>query len=455
MHLTNLPVEIQENIFHYLDAESLAEVVQVCTVWKEIAMRLIRRRCLNKIPADSILEILCYNPRDSSGKEKDDCPWDKVYLQWMRSQVSDSVTPTIAEITQEEPFTCYKVTGDCIIASDRTGGVNMYDFHGQLVENLAMTGSDVWEVAAMDVAENGPYTISRDSGPDLLVEHDFLVILGHRFAQVYRLPIVSGPPSTDLVWALSELGAMSIAKTSVFGPMFAIAERPSVLNLRKVRLSSDRKVAEVELLSEIICHTWFWKWKIWGDRVICIFATGEIAVWGLQAGTWLSISQRYSELLYQNPCFIYRGVIFCSSRTSQSLLEYWHCFPGDSYWLVCWDGDTFHKYYPKLLMGDDVTAICMKRSLVLIGTATGKLYLYEHNVQDSLIGNIWESNPAFIIQLSEFPIRSCDVSFDGNGLTIAARIKKSTLVVTQLPNRRPKVTAIGDSADAYLDVSET
>lgn len=433
-----LPVEVQERIFQYLDAESLSDVVQVCTLWNNVAMRLIRRRCCKEIPDDVVLEIFGLHPKKLISRDGV-CPWDQIYLRWSRSKLKDptSTNDAVAEIVQEEPFTCYKVTGDFVITSDRTGVVNLYDCHGQFVSTLASIGSDVWEVATMDVANKGPYKVRTAPQTDLLLEHDFIIVVGHCFVHLYHLQTEEGcPMSCVLVWSLSELASMSIAKTSVFGSTFAVAERPSVLNLRQVCLSPDGKVATITILSEITCHTWFWKWKIWGEKVICILATGEIAVWGLQTGTWLSVSPRYSELLYQNPCFIYRGVIFCSSRTSQSLLEYWHCFPGDSYWLVCWDGDSFQKYYPKLLMGDDVTAVCMKQRLVLIGTASGKLYCYEHTAQDSSIGTIWESNPVRVLQLAEHPIRSCDVSFDGNGTTVAARIKKSTLVIMQWPNRR-------------------
>jgi len=51
-----------------------------------------------------------------------------------------------------------------------------------------------------------------------------------------------------------------------------------------------------------------------------VLKTGGVAVWELEEERFSSCSEPYSELRYQNPCWLFQRYVLCSSELSRNLL---------------------------------------------------------------------------------------------------------------------------------------
>jgi len=261
-------------------------------------------------------------------------------------------------------------------------------------------------------------------------DRNLAVVVGTTYVCLYSLPLLL---SASQVWKQENIMSMSINKISVYGPLFCMAEKPNILTVRRISKACQSAAScEVSLVQQVTCPSWVWKWNIWKDKILCILATGQLAVWSMVLEVWLSMSDRYWELLYQNPAVMYRGMYICSSRTSQSLLEYWHCFPGDAYWLISTDWNQFQRYFPVKYLEDDVTAVCVQRRLIATATRKGELLLFEYTGEDEQIGSFWSSKPSLVVPcVSSEPLKSLVLGVTARGTTVVGRAKQQELVVLQ------------------------
>ena len=59
------------------------------------------------------------------------------------------------------------------------------------------------------------------------------------------------------------------------------------------------------------------QWKLWENCVILLVGTGEVFVYCTKGNPKMIYkSEPYGVIMYKNPCWIYRDVLFCSTLVS-------------------------------------------------------------------------------------------------------------------------------------------
>ena len=91
------------------------------------------------------------------------------------------------------------------------------------------------------------------------------------------------------------------------------------------------------------------QWKLWREKIIGMQINGEIVVYSLlgQKGELMYKSEPYTVVMYKNPSWIFRDIVFCSTLASRGLLnsnygphtyvymsDRWGTRNGTGYWMV-------------------------------------------------------------------------------------------------------------------------
>ena len=75
------------------------------------------------------------------------------------------------------------------------------------------------------------------------------------------------------------------------------------------------------------------RWKLWWRKLTVLEISGEISIYQVKGSE--AVLQFKSEsnmmIMYKNPCFLFRDIIFCSTSASVGLIV------RTSYWLLGWN----------------------------------------------------------------------------------------------------------------------
>ena len=174
------------------------------------------------------------------------------------------------------------------------------------------------------------------------------------------------------------------------------------------------------------------QWKLWSDKMIVLEVQGEISIYSLGVKPELVYkTESNMMIMYKNPCYMFRDVIFCSTSAAVGLIV------RTSYWLLGWQLHQGHKKLHRALdqdkihPQDEVWCVALRRNIVVCGTETGCLIMFsndkaekvnendtfDHDLQMKRGHSVVQLEfdcykvPVFKKQVSNRPILSVDVGF--------------------------------------------
>lgn len=451
-----LPVEVLEKVFSYLGEADVVSVAAVSFQWAGICQRVARCRCSETIPDDILTEIL-------SQQEWGVVDWVGVWAAW----VGSCLPPQAVQKGQEQslqyprPFNHSVVEGDNVYTGDGEGHLEWRRVGTRSCIRTTLGDGNVEHISLMPT-------------------FGLVVVSGETRLHFYYLDRRAG--YWERLAADFQLSLGSNHHLSVFGPRFAFQDDDGFIRVLEIfYVGLSVRTSEVCRVRQLL--PWV-QWTLWRDKVIGLQTNGEIVVFSLlcPTGQLMYKSEPYTVVMYKNPCWIFRDVVFCSSLASRGLLDsnygphtyvymsdLWDTRNGTGYWMVGpvddlsdetfledsakdsakeqleerlnndninnWGGEPFaslmrgfclKKIYPGLNSNDDVTCIAMQRRLILCGTLCGGLLIFSADNSDSKTANNKTSGSAGS-RLS--PPRHSKLEFDSTPL---AKLKVSSQAIVQV-----------------------
>ncbi|XP_043213857.1 uncharacterized protein LOC122377643 [Amphibalanus amphitrite] len=358
--ISELPIELQEKIVGYLQGLDLVVAGQVCELWHQLASTFCRHVVQDEVPDDVLEELRAELVPDAVEGELDtesaDHRWMELYHRWLQSQLR-SQAPWRVTYTHNFPFTVQALLGDGrrLFVADSEG--------------------------VLTVLERG----ARDAQQHRLYLHD-----GHinQVAAVWqhRLLVVTGA-DTHFIRAGAQ-PRLLMCTESMTGQRRVSVHRDQLAALKDVyqrtcitvyRVSADERWARLQPLYDVRCADAAFQWSLWAGRLICFLRTGELCVWDQARAAWTSHPEMYSELRYENPAWVVRDTVLCSTLMQRQMMGYWHLDRGLTYWLQGRVDQPLTRVQPAL--GENILCLCARRSLVVAGTQSGKLLFFHSGVR--------------------------------------------------------------------------
>merc|ERR1711915_613558 len=199
------------------------------------------------------------------------------------------------------------------------------------------------------------------------------------------------------------------------------------------------------------------QWKLWWKKLIILENSGDISIYQVDGSK--AVLQFKSEsnmmIMYKNPCFLFRDIIFCSTSASVGLIV------RTSYWLLGWNIEknggklTRALDQDKLNPTDDVWCLALRRNCLVCGTEGGCLVVFVDNKTDAMDSCDPEMDeidfqfkrghskielefekyrtPAFKKIVSKRPILSVDIGFFNDKILLYYRtdIKNISCIIIQ------------------------
>ncbi|KAK6622541.1 hypothetical protein RUM44_002353 [Polyplax serrata] len=364
--LTTLPIEIQETILTKLSGQALLSVSKVCKLWHNICEWIAKERCSKVIPEECVREV------ESSGK------YDDVWLtvvnnyflqQYLLKNMLDHEKNLVVELNVNEHL-CFCVHGPFIFIGCDSGKIEVYNPEQASLPVLTMTSLKM-PIFHIEVMTNINVLLAKSGRNEL---------------EFFSLPYLSGK---SWVYKMVHLKPVFQNYTnelhceknfSMYDSTLAVVTSPHEVCLFKLATSGNTTI-KLKCLTNYITEEAVAHVSLWLEEVIILFKSGEILYWCLTTQGSI-LSDRYHEIHYENPVWIFRGRIFCSTFISSQLLGYWHMNRGADYWLVgkptcdlvrCRDLGTMFSAETGI---EDVLCVCLKQRLLACGTKDGKILLY-------------------------------------------------------------------------------
>lgn len=104
----------------------------------------------------------------------------------------------------------------------------------------------------------------------------------------------------------------------MYDSTLAVVTSPHEVCLFKLATSGNTTI-KLKCLTNYITEEAVAHVSLWLEEVIILFKSGEILYWCLTTQGSI-LSDRYHEIHYENPVWIFRGRIFCSTFISSQLL---------------------------------------------------------------------------------------------------------------------------------------
>ena len=360
--LSELPVELQEKIVGYLRGLDLVTAGQVCQLWHQLADTFCRHAVQEEVPDDVLEELRAELVPRAAEEELDsddaDQRWADLYRRWLQSQLR-APAPWRVTHTQNMPFTVQALFAD---------GRRLFvaDSEGVLTR---------LERGAPDAEQHRVYLHDGHINQIVSVwQHRLLVVTG---ADTHF--IRDGAPPRLLMCSENMTGQRRVS-----------VHRDQLATLKDVyqrtcitvyRVSADQRWARLQPLYEVRCADAAFQWSLWAGKLICFLRTGELCVWDQTRETWSSHTETYSELRYENPAWVVRDSVLCSTLMQKQLMGYWHLDRGLTYWLQGRVDQPLVRVQPAL--SETILCLCARRSLIVAGTQSGKVLFFHSGSRGS------------------------------------------------------------------------
>ena len=360
--LSDLPVELQEKIIGYLSGLDLVTAGQVCQLWHQLASNFCQHAVQDEVPDDVLeelrAELVPNEVEEELELEGADQRWSELYRRWVQSQLRTQTSWRVTH-TQIFPFTVQALFAD---------GRRLFvaDSEGVLTR---------LERGAPDAEQHRVYLHDGHINQIVAVwQHRLLVVTG---ADTHF--ILDGAPPSLLMCSENMTGQRRVS-----------VHRDQLATLKDVyqrtcitvyRVSADQRWARLQPLYDVRCSDAAFQWSLWAERLICFLRTGELCVWNQKRQEWSSHPETYSELRYENPAWVVRDSVLCSTLMQRQLMGYWHLDRGLTYWLQGRVDQPLVRVQPAL--NETVLCLCARRSLVVAGTQSGKVLFFHSGIRES------------------------------------------------------------------------
>ncbi|XP_037080959.1 uncharacterized protein LOC119101669 [Pollicipes pollicipes] len=424
MMLFNLPVELHEKILGYLHDLDLMSASQVCQLWHQLSEGFCRRSVQNQVPDDVLEELrteLTPAADELAGEQPDaDGRWTELYRRWMQSQLRCQ-RPWRVRNTHYFPFTVLAMfaDGSRLFAADSEGVLTVQNMKGRL---------------------------------DLNPSHRLYLHDGHinQIVPVWRLRllvvtgadthfILDGAPPRLLMCTENMSGQRRV---SVHGDQLATMKDVYQRTCITVyRMSVDERWTRLEPLYDVHCPHAAFQWSLWRDQLVCFLRSGELCVWDQAAAAWHRHPDAYTELRYENPAWVVRDTVLCSTLVQRQLMGYWHQDRDFTYWLqgrVC---QPLVRAAPAF--NENILCLCARRSLVVAGTQSGKLLFFHSGVRDrgvpglrepdrSCVSDVKLTAPVCVISLGFNAIEGVALGFSDHLVSVFVKSRKNMVELIEV-----------------------
>jgi len=442
----SLPVEVLEEIFNYVDDKDLISSACVCLRWNDVCQRVARYRCAHKVPQDILTELL-------SEQEWGVVDWVEVWSCWVGSKIkigSEDLTDTPMVVPLPQEVTASAIDGSFVYSGNDEGTLEVRDVSRK--NAVIRTNINDGKIHSIGLVKSyGLVLVASDTNL-----HFFTVNFVGR--------------TWDKLQPDFSLGLGPNKHLSIFGPRFCASDDDKVIHVYEIfyvgqTVRTDRICAISQDMSWV-------QWKLWKEKIIGMQVNGEIVVYSTlgHKGELMYKSEPYTVVMYKNPSWIFRDVVFCSTLASRGMLnnnygphtyvymsDRWGTRNGTGYWMVgpvddlsdkvflqdndidmdevitsytsssqfelLMRGFCLKKIYPGLSTADDVTCIALKRRLMLCGTNCGALLVFAADKQDSESTSQhskidFDSKPLAKMKISMEPIVKVDIGFTENKILL-------------------------------------
>ncbi|CAG0879595.1 unnamed protein product [Darwinula stevensoni] len=357
----NLPVEVQEKILGYLNHKDLIAVSQVCDLWEQICNRLLRLNCEWHIPRNVLMEIAS------------ECPithWREVWLKWYEGGLGDNSSLPHHVGEREFPAGCVTSSGEATFLVGHDNQVHVYQVKDSSLihqESSSISGVDfntcITEIMLME--KWGLIWVTVKKNPEY--EQETLPLLMN---DLRRGPLLSDNPHGKCM--------------NVHGDLLALLIPDNTCKIYKVNfLHGD--TLDLDCIDSISSSARFLSASIWNDQVTFVKEDGIITIYSLQNKTVLFSSKVIREILYMDSFWLERGSIIISSANFARLMAIWHLHV-PSTCVVGWKTSDLTWCQNPLLK--DITAVAVKRRILVVTTYEGSAYLYNFHVTSENISEV-------------------------------------------------------------------
>ena len=404
---------------------------QLCQVFKSTSESVSKIKCLHNIPSDIFIEII---EELGGDHDTDNVEFVDVWRLWSESQYDhDQLMAT------ENSFLLTKLHSNYLGSwTPHTHG------HQLIVSTFKITGDHVY-VGQSD----GTVQHFIVSDPTFSAEND-IFDGAVREVEIWfkeKLLIVAGDHYVHFL-NMNDLSINKVVNTqceenkhiSCFGSFISFCDglRINISQLVKSELSS---VCSVRPTSQPI------QWKLWTDKMIVLESQGEISIYSVNKKPELVYSTEPNVMvMYKNPCYMFRDVIFCSTSAVVGLIV------RTSYWLLGWQLHHSEKRLHRALdqdkihPQDEVGCVALRRNIIVCGTEGGCISVFSNDNTETVDDHDQYNDvqlkrghsvvqlefdcykvPLFKKQVSSRPILAVDVGFSGDKTFIFYRTNIQTM----------------------------
>ena len=319
----NLPVEVLEEVFSHVGDRDVVSAAYVSLQWNDVCQRVARRRCADKVPQDILTEIL-------SEQEWGVVDWVEVWRCWVGSKIKigfkeDSETPKVVKLPQQVTSTV--IDGNFVYSGNDDGTLELRDVNRK---NFSIR---------THINDGKVHSIC------LVKSFDLVLVAGETGLHFFRMNFLGS--TWDKLQADFSLDLGQNKNLSVFGPRFCASDNEKVINVYEIFYVGQ--IVRTTRICEVPQEMSWVQWKLWREKIIGMQMNGEIVVYSLlgQKGELMYKSEPYTVVMYKNPSWIFRDVVFCSTLASRGLLnsnygphtyvymsDIWGTRNGTGYWMV-------------------------------------------------------------------------------------------------------------------------
>jgi len=318
-----LPVEVLEEIFSHVDDRDVVSSAYVSIRWNGICQRVARRKCAEKVPQDILTELL-------SEQEWGVVDWVEVWKTWVGSKIKSegNYNKEIQKYVQlPQNMTTTAIDGSYVYFGSDDGTLELRDVNQKNIVIKTKTNDDKIHSIA------------------LIKSFNLVLVAGEQSMHFYSLDLVD--KKWDKLHPDFNLQLGQNKHLSVFGPRFSASDNEKVIHVYEIFYAGQ--TVRTDKICEITQNMSWVQWKLWREKIIGMQINGEIVVYSLLAkkGELMYKSEPYTVVMYKNPSWIFRDIVFCSTLASRGLLnsnygphtyvymsDRWGTRNGTGYWMV-------------------------------------------------------------------------------------------------------------------------
>lgn len=434
MGILSLPIEIQEYILSFLDFSSLINCSKVCLVWSDLTRGCWHKCCLREISDDVLTEIFgCSHPAVFL-RQMTPLAWKALFLRWSHYAV--------AKKTPHQKFSLpfknnllnkciVRLSGDFLILAPTAENVRVYKVYiyesGRCIGILAKHNNSIQDIGIMDVQNEGPYKLK---GSNKIAEHNVVISISlDKSIQINEFNCHSHQPIK--LWETYLVSDCLNAVVKIFGNMIVVACQDRSIYIWSVsHVNLGGSLLIVEDIGQTLCPIPITDINIWKNKVMCFWwnlTRIHLLTWDLTKQTWIE-NYYFENVLRGLTISIFRNLIF-EVGTQLTILRKCQFYQKYESW------ETLGK---SSVLVEMITAVCLKRNLLIIGTKMGEVHIFLIS-DDEDLRDLKSILPLNVIKIatsfvqSQQEIQNLDISFDGTRLQIAAQTCQAVHIIHWFP----------------------